>query len=98
MHKTKIIDSSHQNPGISLWCSFCSIESIPDKDTRRKGKLNPKNSSVEEIAVSIIPERGIQRKKSEITGTLKTLEQRGIRITHVTEHRKMRKEKQDGGT
>jgi predicted RNA-binding Zn-ribbon protein involved in translation (DUF1610 family) len=83
------------NSNFSYHCRTCNVESFPDENTRRKGKLSTRTEPPEEPALSIIPEPGLKRKKPEITGTLKALEQRGNRITSISESRKRRKESDD---
>jgi hypothetical protein len=85
MHKTKIIDSSHQNPSINLYCSFCGIESEIEEDTRKKSRLKVPSGPVTNPSVSYAPEIGMPRKKNEPRGSFRRLQERGIKITDYKE-------------
>jgi hypothetical protein len=92
----RILDSSGNNP--ALYCTNCSISyGNDDDDLRSKGKIaNPERiDNSKNPSVSYAPEVGIQRKKPEITSALKVLQQKGIRITHITENKKRRKEREE---
>lgn len=87
MHKTKLIDSSGQNPsyGWSLYCSSCGISSQVEEDTRKKSKVKVHKGKITELAVSYAPEPGLKRKNKEPKGTFKKLQERGIKITDYHE-------------
>jgi hypothetical protein len=86
MSKTKIIDSSHQNPSFSLYCSFCGILSEIEEDTRKKSKVKVHKGKITEPAVSYAPELTLKRKTVEYKGGTKVLSQKGsIRITGYNE-------------
>jgi uncharacterized Zn ribbon protein len=85
---SKLTDSSGQNP--SFYCARCNIEFDPESENvRRESKLSVPDRNVEP-AVATAP--GIDtdsvaiRHEPEIKGGLKTLRDRGMKITHYEEH------------
>jgi hypothetical protein len=79
----KLVDYSGEN--ISYFCNFCSPETLPTTELRSKSKISTPTGMITEPAVSLVPEVGIKRKKKEVKGGLKTLQDRGINITHYKE-------------
>ena len=84
MHKTKIIDSSGQNPSYSVYCASCGILSEVEEDTRKKSKVKVHKGKVTDanLGVAYVPEKTIARKKTEPKGTFRMLQERGIKITN----------------
>jgi DNA-directed RNA polymerase subunit RPC12/RpoP len=84
---SRLIDYSGENP--SLYCSYCSIEVIPEieKDLRAKSKLEVPDGSDIEPSVSYPPDpNDINRNKdNELKGTFRALQDRGIKITDYKE-------------
>ena len=80
----------------SFFCSFCSIESLPEEDLRSKSKIAPPEriDNSDNPSVSYAPEVGIKRKNKEPKGTFRTLQERGIKITNYSE-KGWRKESND---
>ncbi|HEY6404675.1 MAG TPA: hypothetical protein VIX38_01195 [Nitrososphaeraceae archaeon] len=80
-----IRDSSGANADMGYYCTFCSITSYPDDNTRRKGKLTTRTELPEEPAVTLLPERGLKSKTNTPKGTFRKLQERGIKITNYHE-------------
>jgi hypothetical protein len=82
-----IRDSSGQN--VNLYCSNCSIsyEDSNTDDLRSESKLEVPDGmdNNRNPAVSYTPESTLKRKKKELTGSFKALQQRGVRFTNITE-------------
>ena len=66
------------NTDTPYYCTFCSITSYPDGNTRRKGKLTTRTEPPEEPAVTLLPERGLKSKTNTPKGTVRKLQERGI--------------------
>ena len=85
MSKIKLLDSSGQNPSLSLYCSFCGISSEIEEDTRKKSKVKVHKGKITEPAVGYAPEVGLKRKQKVIKGGLRLMEQKGLKITNYKE-------------
>ena len=74
-------DSSGANADTAYFCTFCSTTTYPDENTRRKPKVKPRDEPPDEPAISLLPERTLQRKKNQPRGSFRTLQERGAKIT-----------------
>jgi hypothetical protein len=79
----KLIDSGGEN--VSYYCTNCKITSYDTDDLRPESVLTMSEGPNEEPAASLAPEPTLTRKKKEIKGGLKTLQDKGIKITHYKE-------------
>jgi hypothetical protein len=53
---------------------------------RRKSKLTTRSKPPEEPPLTLLPERGLKRKKNEPAGGFRKFQERGIKITNYHEH------------
>src|SRR5262245_51081908 len=79
----KIIDSSGQNP--SYYCSHCGITKYDIVDLRSESYIETSDGPVEDPSLSYAPEPRLKRKRKEIKGGLKALQDKGIHISSYKE-------------
>jgi hypothetical protein len=73
---------------VAYYCVTCSIEVEVDPsltELRSASKLSVPDGPIEHPSVAFPPEVSIGRKKKELTGSFKVLQQKGARFTNITE-------------
>jgi hypothetical protein len=78
----KLIDKSGEN--ISYYCNNCNVETFPTEQIRSKSRLSTPDGPIEEPGVSYAPEIGL-RKKKEVKGGLRAMQEKGYKITNYKE-------------
>jgi hypothetical protein len=79
----KLVDYSGQN--ISWYCPNCKVTTYDTEDLRSESHLEMSEGPITEPAASIIPEPQLKRKKKELKGGLKALQDKGVHVTSYSE-------------
>jgi hypothetical protein len=80
---TKLMDARGEN--VSYYCNRCSMTTYDTDELRSQSYLEMSDGPTEDPSISYAPEPQLKRKKKEIKGGLKALQDRGIRITSYKE-------------
>jgi Zn-finger nucleic acid-binding protein len=80
---TRLCDRSGNN--VSFYCPRCNSTSYDAEELRSESIIEMSEGPIEEPAASIVPEPALTRKKKEVKGGLKTLQDKGIKVTYYKE-------------